>query len=392
MLTSLKISNFRLLQDFQVRKLGHVNLIVGKNNSGKSTVLEALRIFAGNAHQLLLQEIAASHDEKFRIREEDASDAETAFPFEDFFTGRQFPQDDNAKIEIGQIDATTDTSHLLQIQHIFLVETEETVNDNTTGETHTRIRRRPVVPSEFEKLEDEPVKHALLVTKGERSSIINLDMLRSRYRPSTRDAYDIIPCSTIPTQFISIDELAEEWDKVVFQEPEETVIKAMQIIEPDVLNLTFVNDIEEYRPPTMRRVARRSPKVKMSGLPLPISLNSLGDGMLRVFQLVLKVFPAKGGFLLIDEFENGLHYSVQEKIWTLLFKLSKKLNIQIFATTHSWDCIESFSKVARQNTDIDGVLFRVGKSVRQSTQGQIIATVFDEEQLYIITQSDVEVR
>jgi AAA15 family ATPase/GTPase len=114
--------------------------------------------------------------------------------------------------------------------------------------------------------------------------------------------------------------------------------------------------------------------------------------MLRVFQLLLKVFPAKGGFLLIDEFENGLHYSVQEKIWMVLFELSKKLNIQIFATTHSWDCIESFSKVARNNNDIDSVLFRAGKSVRQSNRGQIIATVFDKEQLYNITQSDVEVR
>lgn len=393
MLNSLKISNFRLLQDFQVGKLGYVNLIVGQNNSGKSTVLEALQIFAGNAHQLLLQEIAASHDEKFRIREEDTGDTETAFPFEDFFTGRQFPKDDNAKIEIGQINDSTDTPHLLQIQHVFLVETEETVTDDTTGEIRTRIRRRPVVLSEFEKMEDEPIKHALFVTKGDRSSIISLDMLGTRYRPGSRDAYDIIPCSTIPTQFISIDELAEEWDKVVFQEPEETIIKAMQIIEPDFLNLTFVNDIDEYRPPTMRsRMARRSPKVKMSGLSRPVSLNSLGDGILRVFQLVLKVFPAKGGFLLIDEFENGLHYSVQEKIWTLLFELSKKLNIQIFATTHSWDCIESFSKVARQNKDIEGVLFRVGKSVRQSNRGQIIATVFDEEQLYNITQSDVEIR
>jgi AAA15 family ATPase/GTPase len=114
--------------------------------------------------------------------------------------------------------------------------------------------------------------------------------------------------------------------------------------------------------------------------------------MLRILQLVLKVFSAKGGFLLIDEFENGLHYSVQEKVWALLFQLSKELNIQIFVTTHSWDCIESFSKIAIENKNIEGVLFRVGKSIRDSEKGRVIATVFDEEQLYSITQSDVEVR
>ena len=49
-LKSLDIKNFRILEDFQVNKLGRVNLIVGKNNSGKTTVLEAIRIYAGNAN------------------------------------------------------------------------------------------------------------------------------------------------------------------------------------------------------------------------------------------------------------------------------------------------------------------------------------------------------
>jgi AAA15 family ATPase/GTPase len=101
---------------------------------------------------------------------------------------------------------------------------------------------------------------------------------------------------------------------------------------------------------------------------------------------------AQGGFLLIDEFENGLHYSIQEKIWSLLFEMAEKLDIQVFATTHSWDCIESFAKVANDKPNIEGVLFRMGKSARKSNQGQIIATVFDNERLYNLTQADVEVR
>ena len=95
---------------------------------------------------------------------------------------------------------------------------------------------------------------------------------------------------------------------------------------------------------------------------------------------------------MIDEFENGLHYSVQEKIWALIFKLAEQLNIQVFATTHSWDCIESFAKVAVEKTDTEGVLFRIGRSVRATNQGKVIATVFDEDKLLNITQSDIEVR
>ena len=136
----------------------------------------------------------------------------------------------------------------------------------------------------------------------------------------------------------------------------------------------------------------RTALVKLSGVSRPVPLNSMGDGMLRVLQLSLKIFAAKGGFLLIDEFENGLHYSVQEKVWALLFEMAERHDIQIFATTHSWDCIESFTKVAVARTETDGVLFRLGRSVRSSDQGRVIATVFDEAALQNITQQDVEVR
>jgi AAA15 family ATPase/GTPase len=194
----------------------------------------------------------------------------------------------------------------------------------------------------------------------------------------------------IPTQFISADELALEWDKITLTEFEDVVRQAMRIITPSFENLAFVRN-DDGRP-GYRTNTRRSAKVKLSDVPRPVPLNSLGDGMLRVLQLALKMFPAKGGFLLIDEFENGLHYSVQEKVWALLFDMAKELDIQVFATTHSWDCIESFTKVAVAQQDIDGVLFRMGKSVRTSDSGKIIATVFDEAALKGITQADMEVR
>ena len=64
-LNSLIIKNFRCLEDFEVKKLGRVNLIVGKNNSGKSSVLEALRIYAANGQRRILEEIAAERNEVF---------------------------------------------------------------------------------------------------------------------------------------------------------------------------------------------------------------------------------------------------------------------------------------------------------------------------------------
>ena len=77
MLNSLEIKNFRILEDFKVSKLGRVNLIVGKNNSGKSSVLEALRIYAGNAQRGLLEQIAAGRDEAYCLKETEQIESDT---------------------------------------------------------------------------------------------------------------------------------------------------------------------------------------------------------------------------------------------------------------------------------------------------------------------------
>lgn len=390
MLNSLDIKNFRSLESFQVKKLGQVNLIVGKNNSGKSSVLEALRIYAGSANRHVLETIAQEHNEKYDLNEDDEVNAfDTSLPFEDLFTGRVFPTNGQS-IAIGEVE---ENHKHLKIKPGFLAEQKEIISDEDGAEV-TRIKRIMIGDSQSSDFSDltAPFRPVLIVKKGAQE--FPIDFTRSLHR--TRRLLGEInnfPCSVIPTQFISMDELAREWDAISLTDGEDIVKEALRIILPEFENLTFVNDAT---PTTKfsygRKQTHRLAKVKISNYPRPVSLSSLGDGMLRTLQLVLKVFSAKDGFLLIDEFENGLHYSVQEKIWSLLFRLAKDLNVQIFATTHSWDCIESFSKVATKNEAIEGVLFRVGKSIRTSEKGRVITTIFDKEQLYNITQSDVEVR
>ena len=316
MLNSLIIRNFRALAELEVSKLGRVNLIVGKNNAGKSTVLEALRIYAGRANPALLDRIALAHDETRQ----------------DLFTGRRLPADDNP-------------DHAIQI-------------GPKARATHPQAETVSIPPD-----------------------------------PSTQQVSPL-PCGHVQTRWMSMDELADAWDRIVFTEHEDIVRRALKIITPEFENLTFVRIDDGRADPLKQNMPplRRSAKVKLANTPAPVALKSLGDGMLRILQIALQLVEARGGFLLIDEFENGLHHSVQEKVWSLLFEMATQLDIQIFATTHSRDCIDSFSKAALARQDVDGVLFRMGRSIRNSDRGRVIATVFDEEALHSITQSDVEVR
>ncbi len=91
--------------------------------------------------------------------------------------------------------------------------------------------------------------------------------------------------------------------------------------------------------------------------------------------------------LLIDEIENGIHYSVQPELWQLIFQLARRLNVQVFATTHSWDCIKGFQRAAEKEKQEEGMLIRLGRR-----KGEAAVTLFDEEELGIATRQQIEVR
>ena len=92
------------------------------------------------------------------------------------------------------------------------------------------------------------------------------------------------------------------------------------------------------------------------------------------------------GILLIDEIESGLHYSALLDVWKLIFKTAKDLNVQVFATTHSKDCIEAFTQAAVDSPE-DGMLIRLER------QGEkIIAITVEEENLALAVDYGAEMR
>lgn len=383
MLSSLRIKNFRSLEDLNVSRLGNVNLIVGKNNSGKSTVLDALRVYADNASLDVLRQISIEHDEPWRL----GTYRLPFMPFECLFHQRSF-EDTNKVISIAQSLSDEDAliikrTRLIEIQEPFTVMTEE-------GEkTRLRLRRVSFEDATNGSLlaPDTEIEGtmALSVTRGNLE--VFYDLTEERLFPRTSSSNTYLPYSFIPTHLIQVDELSALNDRIVFTDFEDEVQKALKLIANEVEDVAFV-ELDE-RTPTKR--SRKQAVVKVKGETKPIPLNSMGEGMSRVLQLILSILPAKDGILLIDEFENGLHFSIQEKIWGLIFDLSVRFNIQVFATTHSWDCIESFAKVAKERRE-EGVLFRLERSAMPEDEGKIVAIEYSEDELLTMTKANFEVR
>ena len=108
--------------------------------------------------------------------------------------------------------------------------------------------------------------------------------------------------------------------------------------------------------------------------------------MNRLFELALSLVNAEDGVLLVDEFENGLHYSVQPDVWRMIFALAQKLSVQVFATTHSRDTVRSFQKAAAESEE-------EAMQIKLRLIGEDnVAVVTDKEQLEIATRHDIETR
>ncbi len=388
MLNSLLIKNFRLFSELLIPKLGRVNLIVGENNSGKSCLLEALRIYANQADPQTLLSILGSHDEGSYGGEPYTSIQDIPEPlntvYRHFFPGRKFPDQDDCAIYIGQSESQK--ANFVKIEHCFfyLQEGEEV---DLLGARKEFIKRIILEKNNLNSDQiPNPLRQALRIFTEEQMRFVDLEkgaMFREKINNSS---------SYVPTDFLSSDDLAALWDTVVLTDVEVYLIEALRLIEPKVDGLGFVNTDKKRIGGQWRNIASRIPIVKLSNETTPIPLGSMGDGLSRLLQIVLSALSARNGFLLIDEFENGLHYSVQEKAWKLIFELAVKFNIQVFATTHSKDCIEAFSAVASADKEVEGMAFRLGRSVLEKNKGQVVARLYDADDLQFNAQSKIEVR
>jgi len=168
------------------------------------------------------------------------------------------------------------------------------------------------------------------------------------------------------------------WDRIALSEREHDVVDALRIIDPEIVAVSMIGGEGPRR--------RRTAIVRADNIARPVPLRSYGDGLNRLFGIVLSLVNAKDGLLLVDEFENGMHYTVQLDAWRAVFRLAKKLDVQVFATSHSWDSIEAF-QMAASETPEEGVL------VRLACKGDdVVPTVFAEDELAVATRERIEVR
>ena len=127
--------------------------------------------------------------------------------------------------------------------------------------------------------------------------------------------------------------------------------------------------------------------VKLNGVRNPVPLAGLGDGVVRFTCVALALAFSRDGFLIIDEAENGIHHSISEAFWDMVLKSANENNVQVFASTHSFDCLSGFARAAVNNPGIEGVFVRLEQQKMHTR-----AVEYTEDELNVAADQGIEVR
>ena len=167
------------------------------------------------------------------------------------------------------------------------------------------------------------------------------------------------------------------WDEIALTDKADVVIDCLHLIAPQLERIS-----------TKGKDKSRIFFAKTSDFSVPVPLNNLGEGMNRLLYIILCLVNASKGTLLIDEIENGIHYSIQPKLWKLILELAERLDVQVFVTTHSWDAVEGFQEALNEFHDPEqGQLIRLDE-----INNDIKSTIFSAKELKIATKNEIEVR
>ena len=356
MLQSLKIENFRCFPSFELQNLGRINLLVGTNNSGKTSILEAIQLLCSRANLGILREVMMNRGE-YLLNEERKESYELVLRH--LFYGHE--------TKIGSqfsICGTNDGE-----SECLAISIEETPQRNL-----------------FEDLREFVLRIDWLGKEKESATLplsANTDLPINYLRRFHRELKN----PEVRTQFVTSASLTTKtmidlFDRVVLQPEEELITKALQTIEPTIERLASVGS-ERYR----LSGSRSGFVVRLADSNQRIPIGSMGDGIWRMLGLTLAIVNAKDGVLLVDEIDTGLHFSAMSDMWKLIWETSKKLNVQVFATTHNSDCWTSLAAIASSESKGEDSI-----TIQRIERGKSGSVVFNERQIVIAADRGIEVR
>lgn len=353
MITELKIKNFRCFNELALDELKPLTLLTGKNNVGKSTVLEALFLLLGFRTPTVFFKL-----NYFRGLAMQHLDPDTLWGSLFYGSARDKPFSVSAKVaeRFYSVDFEKEQGKFAVFQG---PPTNKTPADFTHG--------TPIECLKYTYSRPDGSEGGLFVVTSD-----GVQIMQSGQAPFKNDPLKKAIMKNTRTDL----QVAEAFSTVDLEGKKESVIEVLRHIDDRIRDVSLV----------MRNNAGMLyADIGMKG---KIPVTAMGDGINNLLLVILMILTTPGGVVLLDEIETGFHYSALKDLWSLIAEFAKREECQIIATTHSYECIASaLAAVKAGGREEDFAVTRLDRR-----GDSISATAYSGDILDFALNQEVEVR
>lgn len=380
LIESLNVSHFRGIRHLGLENLTNVNLLLGKNNVAKTTVLEALFLFAAANVDVWANKVDG---ERGLL----GSDQGFAYLFYRFDSNQ--PIELNANLLVDEYAS----GHLFDVHRYRLDVSVEAVSNPENNSQWLTPKFSQLSTSIKQDYSTEGVnKIRVTVHSTEPSSKKPLSVTLNRRNYSHNNNRGTIGrgssnrALTNQSDFgqwlstrMSFSDLYTRVEHLIVTKQDERLVEILRLIDPRIRSIalggndTIYFDLGKH-------------------LPTLLPLNLMGDGVQRLLSIIAALAIRPGSVVLIDEIDNGLHYSTLRVLWQAILSAAKEYKVQIIATTHSAEALRHLTIVL---DDQQWSNFRSTVAVYTLVKDDndvILSYRYDHEQLEFALEHDVEVR
>jgi AAA15 family ATPase/GTPase len=366
---SIEINHFRGIRRLEIGNMKRINILTGANNVGKTSILEACLMLVGISNPYLGFKI--NYFRSFRsFQNKMFSNRKVG----SFF--RNYPSEYLKDLEVlfYQLDCQMPI-HLKAIQisgntretfikpvYDYNLSNADKPSEGLSSENEKRIIG---LSSEF-NINGIPYISTTQNVKGENS--------QPDFIPSKKYKENLY-AKLFKTE-ISSTGIIPSFKKFITEKRIDSVISILKKIEPSLVDIIVVdNEI-----------------MVDTGLPKYISLDVLGDGFRKILTLLTLIEECKNGILLVDEMDNGLHYSVWETVWSALFEMTRQFNTQLLITTHNSELITTLEHFLSDDAHASFRSDIMCYSIDRYANGEMAAYNYDYPGIQTAVEYKVEIR
>lgn len=322
MIISFEIKNFRCFHHSKTTGIARINLFGGRNNAGKTALLEALMLMGKPSNQSIANLLSFRRVSKKFIKEMPES------AWDNFFYNKNKDKTISFKFVLDN-----------EKDNIVIINCDEKIDDFVSIMTKDEENTDQDMLAFARSLENTNVKSSLHISAyvGESQLSDNLFISSHNGIAGRGISHTFFDTHFVPAFKLDNDELATEFDKAKLKGNSETLLEAFQIID------STIEKVETFK------IGEAALYLKRKGEDYYMPLSFFGDAMNRIAEFILRIVNTKNSILLIDEIENGIHYENQEEVWKIIFSLCEKYNVQLFATSHSYEMIEAYKNIIIKN-------------------------------------------